>query len=169
MLAAIGVPSIDALFDEIPAALRDVSLNGVPKGLNEDIIAVISAKKNEPPFMLDWRLKAFRHWQTMEEPRWWPNIAFAPIDYQNIVYYSAPKQMKKLNSLDEVRYVRADLLDLAQQRLAGVDGGLNQVRSTSASSPPRSAPPAAADDGEDDEAAPTTTDSGSQPATQDRN
>src|SRR3984893_4256605 len=80
----------------------DIESESVPKGLNEDIIRVISKKKNEPPFMLEWRLKAFRHWQTMEEPRWWPNITFAPIDYQNIIYYSAPKQKKKLNSLDEV-------------------------------------------------------------------
>jgi Fe-S cluster assembly protein SufB len=80
----------------------DIESESVPKGLNEDIIRVISEKKNEPAFMLDWRLKAFRHWQTMEEPRWWPNITFAPIDYQDIIYYSAPKQKKKLNSLDEV-------------------------------------------------------------------
>src|SRR5262249_15583306 len=82
--------------------VTDIETDAVPRGLNEDIVRVISAKKNEPDFMLQWRLKAFRHWQTMEEPRWWPNIRYAPIDYQDIVYYSAPKPKKKLESLDEV-------------------------------------------------------------------
>src|SRR5712664_3192787 len=81
--------------------VTDVESDAVPPGLNEDIIRTISAKKNEPPFMLEWRLKAYRHWLTMEEPRWWPNLRIAPINYQNVVYYSAPKQAKKLNSLDE--------------------------------------------------------------------
>lgn len=82
--------------------VTDIEADAVPPGLSEDVIATISAKKNEPSFMLEWRLKAYRHWLTMEEPRWWPNITYAPIDYQKIVYYSAPKQKKKLNSLDEV-------------------------------------------------------------------
>jgi len=72
--------------------VTDIEAESVPKGLSEEIIRMISAKKDEPPFMLDWRLKAFRQWQTMEEPRWWPNLRFPPIDYQDIVYYSAPKQ-----------------------------------------------------------------------------
>jgi len=59
-------------------------------------------QEGKPAFMLDWRLKAFRHWQTMAEPRWWPNLAYPPIDYQNVVYYSAPKQKPKLESLDQV-------------------------------------------------------------------
>ncbi len=80
----------------------DIEADAVPKGLSEEVIRTISAKKNEPAFMLDWRLKAYRHWLTMEEPRWWPNLKIAPIDYQNIVYYSAPKQKKQLTSLDEV-------------------------------------------------------------------
>ena len=67
----------------------------VPKGLNEDIIRVISAKKNEPEFMLQWRLKAYHHWASLEkaqaEPKW-ANVKYGPIDYQDIVYYSAPKQ-----------------------------------------------------------------------------
>src|SRR5256714_635606 len=63
---------------------------------------MISAKKTEPAFLLEWRLKAFRHWQTMEEPRWWPHLKIAPINYQDIVYYSAPKPKKQLTSLDEV-------------------------------------------------------------------
>src|ERR1700676_2996676 len=82
--------------------VTDIETETVPCGLNEDIIRIISAKKNEPKFMLEWRLKAYRHWLTMEEPRWWPNIRYAPVNYQDIVYYSAPKLKKKLSSLDEV-------------------------------------------------------------------
>src|SRR6516165_7532101 len=63
----------------------------VPRGLTEETIHAISAKKNEPQFMLDWRLKAFRHWLTMKEPSW-PHVHYPPIDYQKSVYYSAPKQ-----------------------------------------------------------------------------
>src|SRR5207247_9885558 len=66
------------------------------------IVARISAFKNEPQWLLDWRLKAYRFWTTMEEPRWWPNITFPPVDYQNMIYYSAPKPKKQLTSLDEV-------------------------------------------------------------------
>src|SRR6202158_761626 len=82
--------------------VTDIEAEAVPRGLNEEIIRTLSAKKNEPAFMLQWRLKAYRHWLTMEEPRWWPNLRIAPIDYQDVIYYSAPKQKKKLNSLDEV-------------------------------------------------------------------
>ena len=81
--------------------VTDIEADAVPKGLNEDIIRIISEKKNEPDFMVEWRLKAFRHWKKMEEPHW-PNVQYAPVDYQDIVYYSAPKQKKQLNSLDEV-------------------------------------------------------------------
>src|SRR5947209_19207860 len=77
----------------------------VPKGLNEGTIRLISAKKGEPEFMLDWRLKAFRHWMTLEasnaEPKW-ANVKYPPINYQDIVYYSAPKQKPSLTNLDEV-------------------------------------------------------------------
>lgn len=72
-----------------------------PTGLTEDTIRFISAKKNEPEFMLDWRLKAFKHWKTLKEPNW-PNLNYPKIDYQAISYYAAPKPKKKLNSLDEV-------------------------------------------------------------------
>src|SRR5436189_2483676 len=82
--------------------VTDIEAETVPRGLTEDTVRMISAKKNEPEFMLQWRLKAYRHWLTMEEPRWWPKLSIAPIDYQNIIYYSAPKQQLKLNSLDEV-------------------------------------------------------------------
>jgi Fe-S cluster assembly protein SufB len=82
--------------------VTEVDTDAVPRGLNEDIIRMISAKKKEPEFMLEWRLKAYRNWLTMEEPRWWPNIRFGAIDYQDIVYYSAPRPKKQLSSLDEV-------------------------------------------------------------------
>src|SRR5438876_5068450 len=77
----------------------------VPKGLNEETIRIISAKKNEPEFMLEWRLRAYRHWASLEksqaEPKW-ANIKYPPIDYQAISYYSAPKRKPGLKSLDEV-------------------------------------------------------------------
>ena len=81
--------------------VTDIETDSVPPGLSEDVIRVISAKKGEPQFMLDYRLKAYRHWLTMKEPTW-ANIKYPPIDYQQIVYYSAPKQKKGLKSLDEV-------------------------------------------------------------------
>jgi len=79
----------------------DIEMEVIPKGLNEDIVRLISAKKNEPDFLLEYRLKAFRHWQTMIEPKW-PNVNYPPIDYQDIIYYAAPKKKKQLKSLDEV-------------------------------------------------------------------
>src|SRR5580658_8070184 len=78
-----------------------IDADRVPRGLNEDIIRLISAKKDEPAFMLEWRLKAYRHWLTMTEPTW-PNVHYPTIDYNSIIYYSAPKPSKKLASLDEV-------------------------------------------------------------------
>lgn len=79
----------------------DIDMDKAPKGLNEDTIRVISAKKHEPEWMLEWRLKAFRHWQKMQEPHW-PNVKYPPIDYQDAYYYAAPKQKKAPESLDEV-------------------------------------------------------------------
>ncbi len=82
--------------------VTDIEAESLPPGLNEGIIRLISAKKNEPEFMLAWRLKAYRHWLTMTEPTW-VNVTYPPIDYQSIVYYSAPKQDKdRPKSLDEV-------------------------------------------------------------------
>ena len=82
--------------------VTEIEADSLPPGLNEDVIRVISAKKDEPEFMLRWRLKAYRHWLTMKEPTW-ANIHYPPIDYQAIVYYSAPKQNKDgPKSLDEV-------------------------------------------------------------------
>jgi Fe-S cluster assembly protein SufB len=79
----------------------DVETDTLPKGLNEEIIRAISAKKEEPPFMLEFRLKAYRRWLEMTEPRW-PNVQYPAIDYQNICYYSAPKNKPLKNSLEEV-------------------------------------------------------------------
>jgi Fe-S cluster assembly protein SufB len=78
-----------------------VETDEVPKGLSEDVVRMISTKKGEPEWLLEWRLKAYRLWLTMKEPTW-QNVHYEPIDYQNIVYYSAPKNRPKLNSLDEV-------------------------------------------------------------------
>jgi Fe-S cluster assembly protein SufB len=82
--------------------VTDIESEAIPAGLSEDVIRLISAKKAEPEWMLEWRLKAYRHWLTMTEPTW-PNVHYPPIDYQSIVYYSAPKQNKNgPKSLDEV-------------------------------------------------------------------
>ena len=81
--------------------VSDIEADEAPMGLSEDIIRFISAKKKEPQWMLDWRLKAYQHWLKMTEPKW-PNVKYPPINYQDIIYYSAPKQKKSLNSLDEV-------------------------------------------------------------------
>lgn len=81
--------------------VTDIESDTLPKGLNEDIIRQLSAKKQEPEWMTEWRLKAYRHWLTMEEPNW-ANIKYPPIDYQDISYYSAPKSKPKYKSLDEV-------------------------------------------------------------------
>src|ERR1051325_3843133 len=77
----------------------DIEADSAPPGLNEDIIRFISHKKNDPDWMLQWRLKAYRHWQTMEEPTW-AAVHPPPIDYQGTIYYSAPKPKKQ--SMDEV-------------------------------------------------------------------
>src|SRR5207237_4279505 len=81
--------------------VTDIETDTVPPGLNEDIIRLNSAKKNEPEFMLKWRLKAYRRWLTMKEPHW-GNVQYPAIDYDSLVYYSAPKSVKPLQSLDEV-------------------------------------------------------------------
>ncbi|CAN7782027.1 Fe-S cluster assembly protein SufB [Paraburkholderia hospita] len=82
--------------------VTDLEADALPSGLSEDVIRLISAKKNEPAFMLEWRLAAYRHWLTMTEPHW-ATVQHPPIDYQSIVYYSAPMAQKnRPNSLDEV-------------------------------------------------------------------
>ncbi len=109
--------------------ITDVEEERIPKGLSEDVIRLISAKKNEPEFMLEWRLKAYRHWASLEqsdaEPKW-ANIKYGPINYQGITYYSAPKQKKTLNSLDELdpeilsTYEKLGIPLAEQKLLAGV-------------------------------------------------
>ena len=105
--------------------VTDIESDVAPPGLNEDIIRFISAKKDEPEWLLDWRLRSFRHWLTMKEPTW-ANVHYPPIDYQATSYYSAPKQKKKLNSLDEVDPELRETFDKLgisldeQKRLSGV-------------------------------------------------
>jgi len=79
----------------------NIETDKIPKGLDENVVRLISRKKNEPEWMTEWRLKAFRHWQEMTEPKW-PNVSYPPVDFQDIIYYAAPKKKKKLESLDEV-------------------------------------------------------------------
>src|SRR5215212_4933813 len=81
--------------------ITDVEQDTFPPGLSEDVIRMLSAKKEEPEWMLEWRLKAYRHWLNMKEPNW-ANIRYEPIDYQDIIYYSAPKQKVKPESLDQI-------------------------------------------------------------------
>ncbi len=81
--------------------VSDIESDTVAPGLSEDVVRIISAKKNEPEWLLDWRLKAYRRWLTMKEPHW-PNVKYPPIDYQAARYWSAPRSVKPLQSLDEV-------------------------------------------------------------------
>ncbi len=103
----------------------DIESERAPIGLSEDTIRFISAKKEEPDWMLEWRLEAYRRWLTMEEPTW-AKVSYPPIDFQNAYYYSAPKQSAKLNSLDEVdpklleTYKKLGIPLVEQQLLAGV-------------------------------------------------
>jgi Fe-S cluster assembly protein SufB len=81
--------------------VTDVEQEVVPRGLSEDVVRLISAKKSEPAWLLDWRLKAYRTWLKMKEPTW-ANVKYGPIDYQNMIYYAAPKRAPALQSLDQV-------------------------------------------------------------------
>jgi Fe-S cluster assembly protein SufB len=106
--------------------VTDIESDSAPKGLNEDIIRLISAKKGEPDWLLEWRLKAFRGWLKMTEPHNWPNIRYNPVDYQSLRYYSAPRSVKPLGSLDEVdpklleTYQKLGIPLTEQKLLAGV-------------------------------------------------
>ncbi|PLK43738.1 Fe-S cluster assembly protein SufB [Emticicia sp. TH156] len=103
----------------------DIEADEVPAGLDESVVRAISAKKNEPEWMLQWRLNAFRVWQNMTEPKW-PNVKYQPVDFQSIKYYSAPKQTKVINSLDEIdpelrrTFERLGISLKEQERLSGV-------------------------------------------------
>ncbi len=105
--------------------VTDIEADTLPPGLNEDVVRIISAKKEEPQWLLDWRLKAFRHWQTMQEPTW-PHVHYPAIDYQDMIYYSAPKQKPLLESLDQVdpklleTYEKLGIPIEEQKALAGV-------------------------------------------------
>ena len=121
----------DEILDEITASdykygfTTEIESDKVPPGLNEEVIRMISAKKNEPEWMLEWRLDAFRIWSDMEEPEW-PNVTYEKPDFQAISYYSAPKQKKELDSLDEVdpellkTFERLGISLDEQKRLSGV-------------------------------------------------
>jgi len=105
--------------------ISDVAADTAPKGLSEDIVRFISAKKNEPAWLLEWRLKAYRHWLTMPEPEW-AAISYPPIDYQDAFYYSAPKSGNKPESLDDIdpevrrTYEKLGIPLHEQEMLAGV-------------------------------------------------
>jgi len=105
--------------------VTDIEMETAPRGLNENIIQLISKKKREPEFMLEWRLKAFHYWQKMTEPHW-ANVKYNHIDYQDIIYYAAPKKKPQLKSLDEVDPELIDTFDKLgipleeQKRLANV-------------------------------------------------
>lgn len=105
--------------------VTDIEADSAPKGLNEDIVRFISAKKNEPEWLLEWRLKAYRQWLTMTEPKW-PNVTYPEIDYQDVIYYSAPKQKVAPNSLDEIdpelrkTFEKLGISLTEQKRLTGV-------------------------------------------------
>ena len=121
----------DEILDEITATeykygfTTDIESDTLPPGLNEDVIRLISAKKNEPQWMLDWRLDAFKTWLEMNEPDW-PNVTYEKPDFQAVSYYSAPKQKKELESLDEVdpellrTFERLGISLDEQKRLSGV-------------------------------------------------
>lgn len=103
----------------------DLEADEAPKGLNEDIVRFISAKKEEPAWLLEWRLDAFRKWKEMKEPNW-PNVDYPKVDYQDLIYYSAPKQKVKPKSLDEVdpeliaTFEKLGISLTEQKRLTGV-------------------------------------------------
>ena len=105
--------------------VTDIEADEAPKGLSEDTVRFISAKKNEPAWMLEYRLKAYRHWLTMEEPKW-PNVEYPPINYQDIIYYSAPKQKIAPDSLDDIdpelrkTFEKLGISLTEQKRLTGV-------------------------------------------------
>ena len=105
--------------------ITDIEMETVPRGLTEETVRLISEKKSEPEWLLEWRLKAFRHWQTMPEPEW-HNVQYPKINFQDIIYYAAPKQKITLNSLDEVdpellsTFAKLGISLDEQKRLTGV-------------------------------------------------
>src|SRR5215213_1614924 len=106
--------------------VTDIESDVIPRGLSEDTIRLIVEKKNEPEWMLEFRLKAYRHWLTMTEPKHWPNLIYPKVDYQDMIYYSAPKQKATKKSLDEVdpellrTFEKLGIPLTEQKQLAGV-------------------------------------------------
>src|SRR4026209_540026 len=106
--------------------VTDIESDVIPRGLSEDTIRLIVEKKNEPDWMLEFRLKAYRHWLTMTEPKHWPNLKYPKLDYQDVIYYSAPKQKVTKASLDEVdpellrTFEKLGIPLTEQKQLAGV-------------------------------------------------
>jgi Fe-S cluster assembly protein SufB len=106
--------------------VTDIESDVTPKGLSEDVIRLISAKKQEPEWLLEWRLKGYRGWLKMTEPHNWPNVTYTPVDYQSISYYSAPRTQRPLGSLDDVdpklleTYTKLGIPLSEQKLLAGV-------------------------------------------------
>lgn len=112
--------------------VTEIEEDRLPPGLNEDIIRAISAKKEEPEWMTEWRLEAYKHWLTMKEPKW-PNVDYKPVGFQDITYYSAPKPQKELDSLDEVdpelleTFEKLGISLDEQKRLSGVKVAVDAV------------------------------------------
>lgn len=129
-MAAPGAGGTDVLNELVGQSYKygfitDIEADTAPKGLNEEIVRFISARKDEPEWLLTWRLKAYRHWLTMPEPTW-AKVSFPPLDYQDAYYYSAPKNLPKLESLDDIdpeikrTYDKLGIPLHEQQILAGV-------------------------------------------------
>jgi Fe-S cluster assembly protein SufB len=112
--------------------ITDIEADTLPPGLSEDVIRIISAKKDEPDFMLEWRLGAYRRWVEMEQPQW-PHLSYPPVEFQEISYYSAPKHKELLDSLDEVdpklleTYAKLGIPIDEQKALAGVRVAVDAV------------------------------------------
>ena len=125
MKEELGVLEQRVLDDYKYGFVTDIDTDVAPKGLNEEVIRMISAKKEEPEWLLEWRLKAYQHWLKMEEPAW-PNVKYPPINYQEIIYYAAPKKKPQLNSIDEVdpellkTFEKLGISLSEQKRLTGV-------------------------------------------------
>ena len=79
----------------------DIEMDKIPKGLSEEVVRLISSKKNEPEWLLEFRLKSYRHWLTMKMPTW-PNLKIAPINYQDIIFYAAPKERKNNGGIEDI-------------------------------------------------------------------
>ena len=129
-MAAPGAGGTDVLNELVGQSYKygfvtDIEADTAPKGLSEEIVRFISARKDEPEWLLTWRLKAYRHWLTMQEPTW-AKVSFPPLDYQDAYYYSAPKNLPKLESLDDIdpeikrTYDKLGIPLHEQQILAGV-------------------------------------------------